>query len=135
MAQEITEIPTTAIWAVLLALVMLWLGHRLALSREKKKAVGQSDSVRPLSQYEKDILIAASAVGTIQIMAVDLYGEWVRVDKTDFIDKTDRAFAAGYREALQHLISQGFVMQQGRNYALTGTGFLKARSLKGPTQS
>src|ERR1022692_664872 len=122
MALKITDIPKTAVFELLIAFVILWLGHRLAVGREKKKRV-------LLSSEEKDILIAASKTGRILLMRVDLHGEWVRAGETDFIQTEEPAFAATYLEAFRRLMSRGLVIIEGGAFRLSGTGFAVGRGL------
>ena len=122
MAFEITDIPTTAVFAVLLILLSVLLGHRLTIARDKKKTI-------PLSSEEKDVLIAAAKTGRILLMRIDIHGEWVRAGETDFIQTADPAFAAKYLEAFYRLINRGLVMAEDGAFRLSGTGFAVARGL------
>jgi hypothetical protein len=86
-----------------------------------------------LSPEEKEILAACAQRGEIRIMQADLYGEWVRADSKDFLDPTDPAYAARFREAFHLLSGRGLVLHEdGMLHRLTGSGFKAARSLKKP---
>lgn len=86
---------------------------------------------KKLSDEEKELLIAASRRGEFHILSVDqIPGSWVRVGNKDFLNPEDPAFSAKYRDALRFLCERGYVKhEEGRLFALTGSGFSKARLL------
>ena len=83
---------------------------------------------------ELDLLRAAALKGELLILHVEHLGDWVRVEKKDFIDERDPAVAARYREALMKLTGRGLVhTSEGRLFRLTGTGFDLARKCASTT--
>lgn len=87
-----------------------------------------------LSPAEVDLLIAAKhANGDIHILSTDQTGPWVRAGRADYIDESDPAVAATFRDALEHLVSTEHVRHEGTKgtyYTLTGTGWALARAIQ-----
>lgn len=84
-----------------------------------------------LSPEEIEVLIAAADKGEISVLSTDETGAWVRAGRRNFADKSDRAVAAVYLEALRSLRRRGLVTHAGGiAYDLTGRGFQQAREFK-----
>jgi hypothetical protein len=103
-----------------------------ALGQIGRSNAAQSQDRHSLSPEEMEILIAAEANnGEISVLSTDETAAWVRAGRHDFIDLSDRAVAATYRDGLRSLIRRGLVEHSGGSaYDLTGSGFAKARELK-----
>lgn len=83
-----------------------------------------------LDSEEIDILVAAAADGLILILSVDQLGEWVRAGSYDFLDKGDRAVAAGYLSSLSSMLVKQLIRSVGYpSFELTDKGFAAGRAL------
>jgi hypothetical protein len=92
-----------------------------------------SPGSRPLSPEEIELLIVAEANGgELFVFKSDEEPPFITSFKHHFRDPADRAVAAIHIEALKTLIRRGLVEHDGGElYTLTGSGFVKARELKG----
>jgi hypothetical protein len=86
-----------------------------------------------LGPAEKEILLAARDAkdGGIHILATQ-HDTWVRAGRANYVDKQDPAIAVAYREALQGLVSGGYVSSENSEqtyYTMTSKGWSCARDL------
>jgi hypothetical protein len=83
------------------------------------------------TKQEIDLLMAAAKDGKLYLFEVDqIPTGWIRAGNNDFINLSDPAFAAEYIEALETLITKGYVKYNGGSlYILTGSGFKVAREI------
>lgn len=100
-------------------------------------ALGRTGSHLPPSEQltgpEIELLVAASDDGEIYLLpsqsqSVD---QWVRVGDTNFVDESDPAVAAFYRDGLDALCERRLARHEsGCLYRLRGLGFKVGRTLK-----
>lgn len=84
-----------------------------------------------LSEEGEQLLSAANNNdGDLYLIRTEQKGHWVRVGGQNFVSPNDPAYAASYLEALQNLVTRGYVTHVERQlYKLTGSGFKHARGL------
>lgn len=106
---------------------------------ERRKRWHSSQPLEPvapipsdLGPAEKDVLLAALETkdGGIHVLTTHQTGSWVSAGRASYIDEQDPAVAAIYRDALDRLVSEGYVRcesPKGTYYTLTGNGWSLAR--------
>ena len=94
----------------------------------------QSDASHLLSPAEEELLVAATgAGGDVYILTTDQTGPFVMAGNSSYVDPQDPSIAATYRNALQNLISAGYVRQENASamhFTLTDNGWQSARDVR-----
>jgi hypothetical protein len=86
-----------------------------------------------LTEPEKELLILADAEeGFLYVISTNETGEFVQIGRKSFLDDKEPAVRARALEALEKLFRRGLIRHEGDSlFCLTGTGFDKAREIKG----
>jgi len=85
---------------------------------------------RALAAAEEQLLGRCADTGEMEISRTGNSGSFVRVPGWRFVDKTDRAVAAKFVEAVEILREHGLVRETGPDaFELTAAGFERARSI------
>lgn len=91
-----------------------------------------------LDEIEAEILAEAYSEGSLLIHVISadqIPGEWIRIGKKNFIRKDSPEFHLRYREALDCLVTKGYVVLRSANlYHLTGNGALALKNHKSATE-
>jgi hypothetical protein len=88
------------------------------------------------TRQEAELLAAAAQDGKLNRFErlAQMATGWVRVGRKNFVDKVDPAVAVEYIEALESLVTKGYVKYEGGIlYVLTGSGFKAAREIANQT--